>query len=80
MKQVYLLHFISWQTWEQEIKIFESEDMCKETFDKWVEEHINDRWLDREDFNKVDWLELDYNELYDRNHCIVICWRPYDLN
>jgi hypothetical protein len=43
MKQVYLLHFISWKTWEQEIKIFESEDMCKETFDKWVEEHINDR-------------------------------------
>jgi hypothetical protein len=54
--------------------------MCKETFDKWVEEHINDRWLDREDFNKVDWLELDYNELYDADHCIVICWRPYDLN
>lgn len=76
MENLYLLNDISWEDREMVSRIYKDRESVKKEFDLRVAQHMDDFWLEKEDFNRENnagaVMELRDDSMYDWEHWIEI--------
>ena len=84
MQEVYLLNDISREDREIQSVVYQNKEDAKNEFDSRVEEHIENFWLTKEDFNRQNnaWasMDLDYSEMYDWDRWVEIYFTTLNLH
>lgn len=83
MKNLYLLNDISWEDREMVSRIYKDRESAKKELDLRIAQHMDDFWLEKEDFNRDNnaWavMELRDDSMYDWEHWIEIYFIPLPI-